>query len=252
MRIERLILLVLGGLLIWALWKVYKGKVRKMWRRVKDHMPRQWRPKSPTECAWCQDELEILTIPKQPDVTPYCQQKSPRGGKKTVTTHGFACPEVTCTYFGITEAVVHALVGYGKRGAQGDIQRFKCQACGSTFSSRKGTPWYYIKTSTGEIEEVLWYLAEGVDISVLVRRTGHKEETLSQWLNRMGEHSARLHDVFFRELTLDLVQMDELDAKVRGTDETRWLWLAIDPVSKILPALHLDVRQPLRMPLSMS
>jgi hypothetical protein len=126
---------------------------------------------------------------------------------------------------------------------QGDIQRFKCQACGGTFSSRKGTPLYYVKTATGEMEEVLWYLAEGVDISVLVRRTGHKEETLSQWLNRIGKHSARLHDLIFRELALDLVQMDELYAKVRGTDETRWLWLAIDPVSKILPALHLGGRR---------
>jgi len=93
------------------------------------------------------------------------------------------------------------------------------------------------------MEEVLWYLAEGVDISVLVRRTGHKEETLSQWLNRMGEHSARVHDLIFRELELDLVQMDELYAKVRGTDETRWLWLAIDPVNKIIPALHLGGRR---------
>jgi transposase-like protein len=101
----------------------------------------------------------------------------------------------------------------------------------------------YVKTATGEVEEVLWYLAEGVDISVLVRRTGHKEETLAQWLNRMGEHSTRLHDLLFRELELDLVQMDELYAKVRGTDETRWLWLAIDPVSKVLPALHLGGRR---------
>ena len=112
-----------------------------------------------------------------------------------------------------------------------------------TFSSRKGTPLYYVKTATDELEEVLCYLAEGVDISVLVRRTGHKEETLTQWLNRMGEHSTRLHDLIFRELELELVQMDELYAKVRGTDETRWLWLAIDPVSKVLPALHLGGRR---------
>ncbi len=67
MRIERLIIVVLGGLLLWALWKLYKGKVREMWQQVKDHMPRQWRPKSPEDCPWCQDELEILTIPNPPD-----------------------------------------------------------------------------------------------------------------------------------------------------------------------------------------
>jgi transposase-like protein len=215
MRIERLVIMVLGGLLIWALWKLYKGKVRKMWQRVKDHMPRQWRPKSPADCPWCQEEIEILAVPSPPDVTPYGQKKSPRGRKKTISTQGFACPEVTCKYFGITDEAMHALVGYGKLGVKGDIQRLKCQGCGGTFSSRKGTPLCYVKTPTGEIEEVLWYLAEGVDISVLVRRTGHKEETLSQWLNRMGEHSARLHDLIFRELELDVVQMDELYAKVK-------------------------------------
>ena len=77
MRIERLIILVLGGILLWALWKLYKGKVRKLWQRVKDHMPRQWRPKSPADCPWCQDELEILTVPSQPEVTSYSHQKSP-------------------------------------------------------------------------------------------------------------------------------------------------------------------------------
>lgn len=64
MRIERLIIMVLGGILIWALWKLYKGKVRKLWQRVKDRMPRQWRPKSPEDCPWCQEELEILSTIK--------------------------------------------------------------------------------------------------------------------------------------------------------------------------------------------
>jgi transposase-like protein len=138
---------------------------------------------------------------------------------------------------------VHALVGYGRLGTDKAIQRFKGKACSGTFSSRKGPPLYYVKTATDEVGEVRWYLAEGVDISVLVRRPGHKEETLVQWLNRMGEHRTRLHDLIFRELDLDWVQMDELYVKVRGTDETRWLWLAIDPVSKALPALHLGGRR---------
>jgi transposase-like protein len=243
MRVERLMIMLLGGALVWTLWKLYRGKLRKMWRRVKDQLPRQWRPKCPEDCPLCQVEIEVIAVPSQPEVTPYRARKSPRGRKKTIPTQGFACPYETCEYVGVRDDQMHALVGYGKLGANKAIQRFKCQACRGTFSSRKGTPLYYVKTATGEIEEVLWYRAEGVDISVLVRRTGPKEETLSQWLNRMGEHSARLHDLVFRELDLELVQMDELYAKVRGTDETRWLWLAIDPVSKALPALHLGGRR---------
>jgi hypothetical protein len=203
MRVERLMIMLLGGALVWALWKLYRGKARKLWQRVKDQMPRQWQPKSPEDCPLCQAEVEVIAVPSQPEVVPYSIQKSLRGRRKTITTQGFACPYETCRYFGVQDEPVHALVGYGRLGANQDIQRFKCQACGGTFSSRKGTPLYYVKTAIDEIEEVLWYLAEGVDISVLVRRTGHKEETLAQWLNRMGEHSARLHDLMIAIWTWD-------------------------------------------------
>lgn len=74
------------------------------------------------------------------------------------------------------------------------------------FSSRKGTPLYYLKNKTGDIEIVLWFLAEGVDISVMVRYTGKADATIARWLDRMGEHDTSLHDVFFKGLTLALIQ----------------------------------------------
>jgi transposase-like protein len=148
-------------------------------------------------------------------------------------------------YFGETDASRHAVIGYGKIGQDKTIQRWMCVACETTFSCRKGTPLYYVKTDPVVIADTLWWLAEGVDISVLVRKLGHDEETLAQWLNRAGEHAARWHTAKFRNLTFDLIQMDELYAKVKEAEKARWLWLAIDPVSKTLPALHLGGR---RMP----
>jgi len=90
---------------------------------------------------------------------------------------------------------------------------------------------------------VLWFLVEGVDIAVMVRYTGRKEATISRWLERMGTHSQGLHNVLFRELTLRLVQMDELYAKVKDNAQACWLWLVIDPVSKVIPTLHLGGRK---------
>jgi IS1 family transposase len=49
-------------------------------------------------------------------------------------------------------------------------------------------------------------------------------------------------DRIFRDLLLVLVQMDELYCRVRRTGKM-WLWLAIDPVTKILPSLHLGNRK---------
>ena len=54
------------------------------------------------------------------------------------------------------------------------------------FSSRRNTPLYYIKTDHDRVEIVLWLLAEGVDVSVLVRYTGHVDATLTRWLLRAG------------------------------------------------------------------
>jgi transposase-like protein len=134
-----------------------------------------------------------------------------------------ACLNPVCPYFGIRDAAVHALVGNGKRGQDHDIQYLKCQACQKTFTSRKGTPLYYLKTKTNQVEMVLWFLAEGVDLSVMVRYTGKADAALPRWLNRMGQHSTQLHNVFFQDLLLRFIQLDELYARVRNENKARWL-----------------------------
>jgi len=106
------------------------------------------------------------------------------------------------------------------------------------FTSRLHTPLYRMKTDEGHVILVLMLLAEGCDISVLVRCSGHCEVTITRWLECVGKHSSTLHDRIFRDLLLTLVQMDELYCRARRTGKM-WLWLAIDPITKILPSLHL-------------
>jgi IS1 family transposase len=90
---------------------------------------------------------------------------------------------------------------------------------------------------------VVWFVAEGVDYAVMVRYTGHKDATIARWLARMGQHREGLHNALFRGLVLKLVQLDELYAKVRDSEQACWLWLAIDPVTKVIPSLHLGGRK---------
>lgn len=156
-----------------------------------------------------------------------------------MNTGGFACPNLACEYCGVTDDTLHALVGYG--GDNG-IQRFKCQACAKVFPSRINTPLYYFKTAPKEVEMVLWFLAEGVDVSVLVRFTGHADATIACWLERMGTHRQGWHNFFFRNLVLTLVQRDELYTRIRTTASAAWLWLAFDPLSNAIPSLHIDGR----------
>jgi hypothetical protein len=77
---------------------------------------------------------------------PWSEVKSRRGAPKRIDTEGFACPNRQCSYFGKTDARVHALVGDGKHGRAEQIQTFRCQACRATFSARRDTPLYRLKT----------------------------------------------------------------------------------------------------------
>ena len=72
-----------------------------------------------------------------------------------MNTEGFACPNQQCPYSGITDAHIHALVGDGKHGLAERIQTFRCQACHRTFTARRHTPLYRLKTPSHQIAMVL-------------------------------------------------------------------------------------------------
>jgi len=241
--VEHLALLILVfavSYLLWAHYHEWQEQAKK--KDKKTGKPRQWRPKSPSECPACQSGLQLSIQPIRREVRPWREYKSSRGRKKQIRTQGHACPNPNCRYFGITDEAVHALVGNGKRGKQGHIQALRCQCCQTNFSSRRNTPLYHLKTQPDRVEMCLWLLAEGMDISVLVRFTGHVDATLSRWLTRAGVHSENLHTLLFVQLNLAYLQVDELHAPVAGNKRKSWLWVAIEPVTKIIPAVHLGGR----------
>ena len=96
-----------------------------------------------------------------------------------IDTQGFACPNQQCLYFGITDADIHALVGDGKHGHAEQIQTFRCQACHTTFSARRDTPLYRLKTPSHQIAMVLSRLSEGLDPSEAPRVFGHRQATIT-------------------------------------------------------------------------
>ena len=89
---------------------------------------------------------------------------------------------------------------------------------------------------------VLSALVEGLDPSAAERVFGYRQATITTWLSRAGEHAQTLHERFFRTLHLPYLQLDELRTRLRCAKEVLWLWLAIDPLTKILPVLELGPR----------
>jgi hypothetical protein len=76
--------------------------------------------------------------------------------------------------------------GLGSGGEGRDIQTLQRQCCQTSFSTRRHTPLYYLKTRPDRVELDLWLLAEGMDSPVLVDFTGHVDATLSRRLNSAG------------------------------------------------------------------
>ena len=125
-------------------------------------IPRRWHPRTPDDCSACRAQHHAsppTTLPAS--APPWRDRKSRRGAPKRIATEGYACPARGCPYYGITDERVHALVGYGHHGATDRIQDFRCQACGTKVSARRGTALYQLKTPSRRVGEVLSALAEG-------------------------------------------------------------------------------------------
>jgi IS1 family transposase/transposase-like protein len=205
---------------------------------------RAWCPRTPDDCAACRAApapgVAAGAVPGP--VRPWADVKGRRGAPKRLATAGYACPSPACPYYGIVDERVHALVGYGHHGTSDRIQDFRCQACGTKVSARRGTALAHLKTPPARVGEVLGALAEGLDVAAAVRVFGHGEGTIARWQARAGQHADRLHNALFRRLHLPHVQLDEIRTRLRARRDGLWLWVALDPVTKIVPALHLGPR----------
>ena len=233
-----LVFLLLSLALLWGLcWLHHLSHPQAGKRRPLVH--RLLKPRTPLDCPICR-LCSSRPHPSSAPVRPWSEVKSHRGAPKRIPTAGFACPNQQCPYFGITDASIHALVGDGSHGHAERIQTFRCQACRTTFSARRDTPLYRLKTSSQQIAMVLSALAEGLDLSAAARVFGYRQATITTWLSRAGEHAHTLHERFFCHLHLPHIQLDELRTRLRCARQV--LWLAIDPLTKILPVLELGPR----------
>jgi IS1 family transposase len=109
-------------------------------------------------------------------------------------------------------------------------------------SARRGTALYQLKTPPARIGEVLSALAEGLSVGAAVRVFGHGESTITRWRDRAAQQAVRLHRHFVRDLHLPHVQLDEIRTRLRPRNCVLWLWLALDPQTKLIPALALGAR----------
>src|SRR5262249_38066577 len=96
-------------------------------------------------------------------------------------------------------------------------QRFICHTCHKTFSARKGTVFYRLRTAAETVVLVVTLLAHGCPVQAIVAAFGFDERTIADWWARSGRQGQAVHEyVVEQPRDLGQVQADELRVKKQG------------------------------------
>jgi transposase-like protein/IS1 family transposase len=109
-------------------------------------------------------------------------------------------------------------IGRGNIGIHSQkAQRFSCHACHQTFSARKGTVFYRLRTSAETVGLVVTLLAHGCPGQAIVAAFGFDERTVADWWARSGRQGQAVQEALVeRPRALRQVQADESRVKQQG------------------------------------
>lgn len=93
-------------------------------------------------------------------------------------------------------------------GSSRGHRRWRCGDCGKSFGSTYATPLYRLRTPVGEIAKTLLVVMRRGSLSAAEEITGHKWETVRDWLILAGAHADKLTDELVKGLELDEVEVD--------------------------------------------
>ena len=132
-------------------------------------------------------------------------------------------------------------------------QRYKCKACGATFSQAMPKPLGNLRISMRQATTALGMMLEGMSLRAIHRLTGTDRETLGDLILAVGENCHALLDNI-RGVEATDVEADEIWSFVglkekRRIDRNRseelgdsWCWIAIEANTKMVLAHHVGDR----------
>ena len=174
-----------------------------------------------------------------------------RGRRRQVDTSMHVCPNPDCASRG--------WVGWGNLRANGHPngghwRQLLCLVCHGYFLETLGTIFHGKCVSDDLIVRVIACLAEGLGIRGTARVFEVDPTTVLQWLVEAADQLRAFSTYFLHDLHLHQVQLDALYAVLSAVKDgtvseaeaierlersPRWVWVAMDPESKLL--LGLDV-----------
>jgi hypothetical protein len=174
---------------------------------------------------------------------------SMRGHRCQVDTSSHFCPNPHCSYQG--------WVGWGNLRANGHPgggpwRQFQCLECQGYFQETHGTPLHGTRVAPERLVWAVGALAEGLGIRAVARVFEVDPNTVLAWVMEVADHATAFSRYFLHDVQATQVQLDELfallsavkagevsdtEAIQRLSRSPHWVWVAIDPVSKLLLAI---------------
>src|SRR5262244_1017279 len=220
--------------------------------------PRSSEPKSfaglthKPQCVACEQAppAPLVTVPAAPPP----RITSTRGRKRQIDTSHHFCPNPACAYQGW--ARWGNLRAHGHPSG-GPWRQLLCIVCRRYFLETLGTIFHGKRASVDLIVRVLACLAEGLGIRGTARVFEVDPNTVLQWLVEAAEQLRTFSQHFLHGIRVRQVQLDELfallsavqdgavseaDAIARLERMSQWVWVALDPESKLLLAIDVGNR----------
>jgi hypothetical protein len=148
-------------------------------------------------------------------------------------------PTAPVPSFRITDAHLHALLGDGAHTRCEPLQTLRCPPLWGYLQHPAREAALSAQNCVGARCRSARRPGTRLSVAAAVHLFGHRHATITRWLTHPGEHSATLHNRIFQHLEVPHVQLDEIGTRLRSRAHTLWLWVALDPITKIIPVLHL-------------
>ncbi len=200
-------------------------------------------------CAACEQGVQESI--KAPPGAPPPRIVLTRGRPRQVETQHHFCPNPACAYAGWTGRGNLCANGHPNGGPW---RQLHCTSCGGYFQETHGTPLHGKRVAPEKLVWAVGALAEGLGIRAVARVFEVDPNTVLHWLVEVADHAAAFSRYFLYDVRVTQVQLDELfallsavqagevseaEAITRLSCSPHWVWVAMDPVSKLL--LTIDV-----------
>ena len=202
-------------------------------------------------CALCAREA---AHPQPPPPVPPAPMPPTHRRPRTVDTSQHFCPQTGCRYRG--------WLGRGNLRANGHPsgglwRQLQCTSCEGYFLETHGTIFHGKQVAVELIVHALACLAEGLGIRATARVFEVDPNTVLRWLVEAAEQLTAFSAYFLCEVHVNQLQLDELYAVLSAVKDgdlseaqairrlsrsPHWVWVAIDPESKLLLAVDVGDR----------